>query len=333
MSKDLQDECKGVETNGCISRQKSEIVAPRTSSAEGTGKVHVREVTFDDLFRQKFIPLDSRKKVGNYVIGKIIGEGTFSKVREARHVTNSEKRAVKVLPKKTILKRPDVRRRFMREVKSLRKITHRNIVHIHEVMETAGNYYIVMDLLKGDNFKEYLNKRKRLVEDEAKHFMYQVVDAVHYMHSRGIVHRDMKPENIILNGDLIKIVDFGLCACIKEGDIMTTQCGSPAYAAPEIFSKEPYTKLVDVWSIGVILFLAVTGCMPFNIAGKSSTQVYTMFLKGFEIPNTLQLSEACETLISQMLTVNPDYRILTSDILLHPWFKKNTGRSQPMTTI
>jgi serine/threonine protein kinase len=92
MSKNCQDACAVLETKEeCISRQKSEIVAPRTGSAECTGNMFTREVTFDDLFREKFIPLDSRKKVGNYVIGRVIGEGTFSKVREARNITNSEK--------------------------------------------------------------------------------------------------------------------------------------------------------------------------------------------------------------------------------------------------
>lgn len=92
MSKNCgQNACTVLGTTDCITRQKSEIVAPRTGSAECTGNTRVREVTFDDLFRENFIPLDSRKKVGNYLIGRIIGEGSFSKVREARNVTNSEK--------------------------------------------------------------------------------------------------------------------------------------------------------------------------------------------------------------------------------------------------
>lgn len=329
MSKVQYDCWDDLETSESISRQRSEIVAPKVAIADGKEKQAYREVTFDDLFREKFIPLDSRKKVGNYVIGRIIGEGTFSTVRAARHVTSHEKRAIKVLPKKAILKRPDVRRRFMREMKSLRKVTHKNIVHLHEVMETASNYYLVMDLLTGDNFRDFLRKNKKLCEDEARHFLYQISGAVHYMHSLGIVHRDLKPENLILDGCDIKIVDFGLCACVHEGETMTTQCGSPAYAAPEIFKKEPYTKLVDIWSIGVILFLTVTGCMPFNMKGLSSTQVYAMVLKGYHIPSSIHLSEECDGLISQMLQVDPTLRISTDDLLLHPWFQEK--QMQPDT--
>ncbi|KAL4233108.1 hypothetical protein ACF0H5_007793 [Mactra antiquata] len=306
-----------------IRKENSELIKPMLglSEDEGIEPVGYREPTFDDLFRERFIPLDCRKKVGNYVIGKTFGEGSFSKVRLAKHVSTGEKRAVKILPKKTVLNQCDVRRRFLREVRSLRQITHENVVQLFEVMETSRNYYIVLELLPGDNFKEYLRKRKSLPEDESRYYMNQISDAINYLHMNDIVHRDLKPENILLEKKQIKIIDFGLSTLTSAMETMTTQCGSPAYAAPEIFTKQPYTKRVDVWSIGVILYLSLTGSLPFNTHGRSSVHQYANVLQGYTLPPGIPLSEGCCDILAQMLKVNPDERISSSDLVHHAWLK------------
>lgn len=293
----------------------SEMVAPLRLAAGLP--LAGRHVTLDDVFRETFIPLDCRKKVGNYVLGRTIGEGSFSKVRLARHVTRDQKVAIKVIPKRTVLKKQDARRRFMRETKALNKLRHVNLVQLLEVMETSGNYYLVIELILGTNFRHFLDTRAPVPEVEARTYMRQVADAVHYMHTMGIVHRDLKPDNFILQEQTIKIIDFGLSACLVDGFALTTQCGSPAYAAPEIFNQRPYTQSVDVWSIGIILCLVLTGCLPFTSTSSSYVHLYGVIMRGYAPPDWL--SADAKDLISRVLQVDPACRITTADLLLHPW--------------
>ncbi|KAK3595210.1 hypothetical protein CHS0354_021525 [Potamilus streckersoni] len=204
---------------------------------------------FEQIFKESFVPLDSRKRVGDYVLGSILGEGSFSTVRLGRNVNTGEQTAIKIIPKKTALKRQSARLRFERETQALRTLKHNNIVRLLDVMETEGNYYIILELMEGENFNSYLNRKGPLEEREARAYMRQMADIVHHMHSMGVVHRDLKPDNFILTCGTIKLVDFGLSGFLKEGSTLTTQCGSPTYTAPEIFALLPYTHAVDMWSL------------------------------------------------------------------------------------
>lgn len=276
-----------------------------------------RQMTFEDVFREAYIPLDCRKKVGDFVLGSTIGEGSFSRVRRAKNLITGEQAAIKVLPKKTILKKQSVRRRLIRETRALRQLHHENVVTLRDVMETEANYYLVMDYVKGLNFKDFLSKRSKLEESEARPLLHQMAQTVHYMHSVGIVHRDLKPENFILDGHKLTVVDFGLSALLEDGSAMTTQCGSPAYAAPEIFTGKQYDKSVDIWSLGVILYLMLTETLPFTTDGRSYTQLYSVILRGHDVPT--YLSADCVSLLSRMIHIEPKERISTNDLLKHPW--------------
>lgn len=281
-----------------------------------------RQMTFEDVFRETYVPLDCRKKVGDFVLGRTIGEGSFSRVRRAKNVITGEQTAIKVLAKKAILKKESVRRRLIRETRALRQLHHKNVVKLYDVMETEGNHYLVMNYIKGVNFKDFLSKRPKLTEKEAKPLVHQMVEAVHYMHSLGIVHRDLKPDNFIIDGKDITVVDFGLSAFLKDDCSMRTQCGSPAYAAPEIFTGKPYDKSVDVWSLGVVLYLMLTKVLPFIADGKSYTQLYSVILRGFDVPS--YLSADCIALLSKMISVEPTTRITTSDLLTYPWLAQES---------
>ncbi|XP_052240653.1 hormonally up-regulated neu tumor-associated kinase homolog A-like isoform X2 [Dreissena polymorpha] len=277
-------------------------------------------MTFDDCFREQFINFDSRKKVGDYALGRILGEGSFSKVRLGKRISNGEKVAIKIIPKKTMMKQNEARCRFLRETKTLRLITHKNIVRLYEMMETSSNYYLVMSLQQGECFKDYLRRRKCLSETEARPMVYQLGEAVSYLHAISVVHRDLKPENVIVSDKTVTIIDFGLSACARHGDVMRTQCGSPAYAAPEVFVGEPYTSSVDVWSLGVMMYLMLTGSHPFSHAHfKSYTQLYAVILKGYTLPQWISLSKECSDLLSQMLQLEPAKRISASSLLEHSW--------------
>ncbi|KAL3881412.1 hypothetical protein ACJMK2_027857 [Sinanodonta woodiana] len=275
---------------------------------------------FEQIFQESFVPLDSHKRVGDYVLGRTIGEGSFSTVRLGRNVNTGEQTAIKIIPKKTALKKQSARRRFERETQALRIVHHSNIVRLLDVMETDGNYYIILELMEGENFNSYLNRKGPLEEREARVYMRQMAEIVHHMHSVGVVHRDLKPDNFILMRATIKLVDFGLSGFLKEGSTLSTQCGSPTYTAPEIFALRPYTHAVDMWSVGMILYMMLCNALPFSPEErKSHRHIYNRILRGLELPR--YISPNCKDLLSQLLKLGADERLDATGLLQHTWLK------------
>ncbi|CAC5396841.1 CBL-interacting protein kinase 23,CBL-interacting serine/threonine-protein kinase 24,CBL-interacting protein kinase 31,Probable serine/threonine-protein kinase DDB_G0277165,SNF1-related protein kinase catalytic subunit alpha KIN12,Probable serine/threonine-protein kinase MARK-C,CBL-interacting serine/threonine-protein kinase 26,Serine/threonine-protein kinase BRSK2,Hormonally up-regulated neu tumor-associated kinase homolog B,Sucrose non-fermenting protein kinase 1,Hormonally up-regulated neu tumor-associa len=156
---------------------------------------------------ENFVPTDKKKKVGSYILGRTIGEGSFAKVRQGFHIIAKEKVAVKVVPKKALLAKESVRRNVRREAIVLQKIQHPNIVRMYEVMETENGYYLVLESVEGGEFIKYLCIKKFLPEFECRKFARQLVSAVDHLHRSNIVHRDLKLENFLLDKDLnLKII-------------------------------------------------------------------------------------------------------------------------------
>ena len=229
-----------------------------------------------------------RKMVGNYILGKTIGEGTFGKVKIAVHIPTGEKVAVKVLEKSRIREQADIRR-VNREIKILKKTRHVNVIQLYEVLDTQNSVYLIMENAEGGEMFDYIVAHRHVEERQACIFFHQIVDGVEALHLCEITHRDLKPENLLLkhtpSGWLIKIVDFGLSnthegfpslsfdyfsACVHSylylftvftgGKLLSTACGSPCYAAPEMIAGKRYVgPLADTWSMGVILFALVCG--------------------------------------------------------------------------
>ncbi|CAF4662322.1 unnamed protein product [Rotaria sp. Silwood1] len=269
---------------------------------------------------------EKRKKVGNYIILKTIGEGSFAKVRLGVHLITEMKVAVKVINKREVFKRNYLRTNLRREASMMQRMSHKNIIQLHEVMETENSYYIVMDLVQGNEFVKYLTKKKQLDENETRKYIRQIVSAVEHMHRARVIHRDIKLQNFMLdqNSDIV-IIDFGLSNCLDEKGFLTTQCGSPAYAAPEIFAHQEYGPAVDVWSIGVNMFAMLMGKLPFKVEHRSRNlaKLHACILKGCEIPNTL--SHDCHDLLSRLLEPSPTKRITIPEILRHPFLTDLLG--------
>ncbi|XP_060068522.1 sperm motility kinase Y-like [Ylistrum balloti] len=274
---------------------------------------------FERQFTEKYVPFDRKKKVGNYILGQTIGEGSFAKVRQGFHVLAREKVAVKVVSKKAILLRDYVRKNVHREAVVLQKLQHPNIVRLFEVMETENTYYIVLEYADGGDFMKYLSGKKYLTEFECRRFLRQLTSAVDHMHRSNIVHRDLKLENFLLDKDMnIKIIDFGLSNVFYGETSLSTQCGSPAYAAPEIFSNQKYGSSVDIWSLGVCMYAMLIGTLPFvPQPANNLAQLHALILKGCSIPEELSLE--CKDLLKRML--QPDYRrrIRIEEVLHHVW--------------
>ncbi|NXL72614.1 HUNK kinase, partial [Leptocoma aspasia] len=194
------------------------------------------------------------KQVGNYLVGKMINKGSFAKVMEGLHIPTGEKVAIKVIDKRKAKQDYYVLKNMKREPRIHQMIKHPNIVQLYETLETDNSYYMVMELCLGGDLLDRICDKKRLVEQEVRRYTRQILSAVEHLHCQGIVHRDLKIENFLLDeNNNIKIIDFGLSNTARfEGlsqELLHTQCGSPAYAAPELLAHKKYGPKVDVWSM------------------------------------------------------------------------------------
>ncbi|KAL9969303.1 hypothetical protein ACROYT_G021502 [Oculina patagonica] len=271
------------------------------------------------------------KRIGNYLLGKTIGEGSFARVKQGFHVLTGEKVAVKIIDKKQAHQDKYVARNMRREAKIMQMIRHPNIVQLLEVVETEHRYYLITELAAGGDLMDYICYRRKLGEVEVRKFIRQTVSAVHYLHQGGILHRDLKVENLLLDDEYnIKIIDFGLSntlfLSLPDGqstkEFLKTQCGSPAYAAPEILGHKSYGPEVDVWSIGVNMYAMLTGKLPYTAEPFHITTLYNKMKRNEMNPIPDHLSSSCKDLIHRFLTFNPEKRITLEDALDHEWLQK-----------
>ncbi|XP_046548036.1 5'-AMP-activated serine/threonine-protein kinase catalytic subunit alpha-like [Haliotis rubra] len=276
--------------------------------------------TIQRLCGEHFVPTDKPKKVGGYILGKIIGEGRQSTVREAIHQELNEKVAVKSILKYPSRKGDTQRQCFRREVDSLRCLRHPNVVVLYETMETTRHMYLVMELVKGPTLAKVLRRsRGHLCDEDTRTMMAQLSSAVAHLHHNNVIHRDIKPANIIVNKENkhITLIDFGLSTRFHEDSPVTRQCGTPIYTAPEVYSGARYGPPVDVWSLGVILFEMLTGKPPFvSDRPRSMTQLYGCILKTVVVPHSLQ--QDCADLVKSLLHIDPLGRPTSRQVLNHP---------------
>jgi len=275
---------------------------------------------FDDNLNAYMDNGEKKKKVGNYIISKVIGEGSFAKVRLGYHLITQQKVAVKVINKREVLKRNYLRANLRREACMMQRMQHPHIIQLFEVMETENCYYIVMELIDGIEFVKYLSKKRTLDETETRNYIRQIVSAVDHMHKANVIHRDIKLQNFMLDQNFnLVIIDFGLSNCLDEREFLNTQCGSPAYAAPEIFAHQDYREEVDIWSVGVNMYAMLAGKLPFKVENRSKNlaKLHACILKGCEIPS--YLSPDCQDLLRKLLDPSPNLRIKMHEIMSHPW--------------
>lgn len=260
----------------------------------------------------------SLTRIGFYEIEKTIGKGNFAVVKLASHVITKVKVAIKIIDK-TLLDEENLRKIF-REIQIMKLLNHPHIVRLYQVMETENMIYLVTEYASQGEIFDYLVVSGRMSESEARKKFQQIVAAVGYCHERNVVHRDLKAENLLLDSEMnIKIADFGFSNHFEPGKSLSTWCGSPPYAAPELFEGKQYdgTK-ADIWSMGVVLYVLVCGALPFDANTLQSLR--TRVLSGkFRIPYFM--STDCEHLIRNMLVVDPEKRFTIQHILHHKWIQ------------
>ncbi|XP_039594911.1 serine/threonine-protein kinase MARK1 isoform X4 [Polypterus senegalus] len=259
---------------------------------------------------------DEQPHIGNYRLLKTIGKGNFAKVKLAKHVLTGREVAVKIIDKTQL--NPTSLQKLFREVRIMKILNHPNIVKLFEVIETEKTLYLVMEYASGGEVFDYLVAHGRMKEKEARAKFRQIVSAVQYCHQKRIVHRDLKAENLLLDADMnIKIADFGFSNEFTIGNKLDTFCGSPPYAAPELFQGKKYDgPEVDVWSLGVILYTLVSGSLPFD--GQNLKELRERVLRGkYRIP--FYMSTDCENLLKKLLVLNPVKRGSLEQIMKDRW--------------
>lgn len=254
--------------------------------------------------------------IGKYKLVRTIGKGNFAKVKLAKHMPTGQEVAIKIIDKTQL--NPSSLQKLFREVRIMKYLDHPNIVKLYEVIESEKTLYLVMEYASGGEVFDYLVAHGRMKEKEARVKFRQILSAVQYCHQKHVIHRDLKAENLLLDENLnIKIADFGFSNEFTPGSKLDTFCGSPPYAAPELFQGKKYDgPEVDVWSLGVILYTLVSGSLPFD--GQNLKELRERVLRGkYRIP--FYMSTDCENLLKRFLVLNPLKRTNLELIMSDRW--------------
>ena len=278
---------------------------------------------------QNFITKVETNIEDTYKILSKLGKGSFGSVYKVMHIKSGLIRAMKVIKKESV-KFQDDDKKFLKEIEILIQLEHPNIIKIFEYFTDDINYYLITEYISGGELYEGLIKIKNFNEFKCEYILNQILSAIYYLHSNNIVHRDVKPENILISkstNDLlsIKLIDFGSCNYIKKNENFTLKVGSPYYIAPEVL-KHDYNSKCDIWSIGVILYILLVGYPPFK--AKNKTELFNMIKRGnysMEGTDWNRVSSGAKDLLKHMLEYDYNKRYSAEECLNHPWIKKFEG--------
>ena len=270
-------------------------------------QVKSQRITSNDLFKGT---------ITSYEIGKEIDHGAYGTVKQCVHTLQpSTIFAIKIY-KKYFLSALHFNRNIRREIRLLKTLKHPHIVRLYESIEDVSYIYMIMEYLKGGSLFSYIRSKDkhRLSEFETRQLFGQITDAVNYCHRKGIIHRDLKLQNILLDENRnIKIIDFGFAVQVQPTTKLAMYCGTPNYMAPEIICRDNYSgPAADIWALGVILYVMLTGKFPFR--GISERQLFQDIIKGTYLVPT-NVSHSARELIKKMLNVNPLLRPTCKDIM------------------
>ena len=247
-----------------------------------------------------------------YKIGRLIGRGAFGKVNIGLNILTGRIVAIKSFNKQNILNEK-AKKKILYETNLMRGLYHPSVTKILETFETDKYMLIIMEYISGGNLQNFVKKRRKLCEKTAKILYRQLIQGIRYIHSKGIVHRDIKLENILLDlNNIVKICDFGVGKLTKKGQKLFDQCGTPVYMAPEIVKGDGYEGFpVDVWSSGVALYIMLSGNIPFNRDNNHNLQSAIMNLPYKKIEG---VSDNANDLLKNILEKDPKKRFTPDQI-------------------
>ena len=264
------------------------------------------------------------KTIGDYIIQNELGCGGFAKVYQGIHIPTGEKVAIKIMDKSQLMEDPLNFQRVENEISILKKVHHKNIIKLYELMESPQKIYLVMEFCEGGELFDYIVNHKKLSEKQACKFFQEIINSLEYLHSQSIVHRDIKPENMLLyninekNKIEIKLIDFGISRNYPRNKLLNSPCGTTAYAPPEMHKREEYYGLLtDIWSAGVVLYSMIYGYLPFS-DDDSEENIQNIINGNYELDTCA--SENVRNLIKNCLNVDPLKRYDLNQIRNDQWF-------------
>ena len=264
-------------------------------------------------------PNTHEKIICDFVIKETLGKGAFGVVKLAINTQTGEKVAIKIINETKIAKEQKLN--FLREIEILKNINHPNIIRLYCHISKQKQLYLITEYIKGIELFQYISLKKKIEESEACIYFQQIICGLEYLHKMGISHRDIKSENILVDHHLkeIKIIDFGLSNKYSDkSELLSTLCGSPLYAAPEVLTGKGYKpRPVDIWSAGIVLYFMLSGKLPFQ--ADTDEELYKKIIDA-KITNIKGISKEGNDLVKQILNPNPRKRISILKIKKHPWF-------------
>ncbi|XP_061875965.1 death-associated protein kinase 2-like [Colius striatus] len=264
-----------------------------------------------------------------YELLEELGRGHFGVVRRCRELSTGTFYAAKLVQtrRRRGSRRGTQRAQAEREVAILRTLQHPNLMQLHDLFSSRAEMVLILELMSGGELFDYIAEKEMLSEEEAIEFLGQILRGVEYLHARHIAHFDLKPENIMLQEKnvpkpQIKIIDFGLAQHLEDGVTFKSLCGTPQYIAPEVINYEPLSSATDMWSIGVITYILLSGLSPFQ--GDTDAETLSNVVAGayeFEERCFSQTSDMAKDFIRQLLLKEPGQRMTAAECLVHPWIK------------
>eukprot|EP00571_Detonula_confervacea_P011372 CAMPEP_0172302948 /NCGR_PEP_ID=MMETSP1058-20130122/4584_1 /TAXON_ID=83371 /ORGANISM="Detonula confervacea, Strain CCMP 353" /LENGTH=457 /DNA_ID=CAMNT_0013013619 /DNA_START=165 /DNA_END=1541 /DNA_ORIENTATION=- len=270
-----------------------------------------------------------------YELCEVLGVGSTSTVHRCIEISSGISRACKIVDKTEI--DPNMQHmmdQFLTEIKTLRSLQHPNIIQLFDVYITEDKIYIIMELMSGGELFDYVVQKGTLTEEEASRIVRKVTSALVYMHSRNVIHRDMKPENLLLahkprsSHDIeVKIIDFGLSKILSDSPVASSFLGTRGYLAPEMIQRRDYTKSVDAWALGVVIFVLLCGCLPFDDDCQSIPSSPDLRMKfTLRFPRWAKdLSHSAKDLLNHLLDIDSQRRYTAEQAMEHPWVKGVTA--------
>lgn len=264
-----------------------------------------------------------------YEIGKELGRGASSVVKMCRQRGTKQDFAVKIM-------KNNVDKKIIRtEIGILLRLKHSNIIQLKEIFETESHLYMVLELVTGGELFERVVEKGYYSEKDAACAIKQILEAAAYLHSNDIIHRDLKPENLLYSDEsenaTLKVADFGLSKMLV--DIATsTVCGTPGYCAPEVLLGQKYDTMIDMWAIGVILYILLCGFEPFYDE-RGDQAMFQRILKcdyEFISPWWDEVSESAKDIVRKLIVLDPSKRLTAKQALQHPWVQGKGAKREDM---
>ncbi|KAM8876692.1 serine/threonine-protein kinase ULK3 [Synchiropus picturatus] len=257
-------------------------------------------------------------KLEDFILTERLGSGTYATVYKAyRKANNREAVAVKVVEKKTLNKAST--ENLLTEIEILKTVKHPHIVQLKYFVWDSQNIYLILEWCSGGDLSRFIRSRRILPERVARRFLQQIACALQFLHERNISHLDLKPQNILLSGSVLKLADFGFAQYMSPWDEKSVLRGSPLYMAPEMVCRRQYDSRVDLWSVGVILFEALFGKAPFASKSYAELEEKIRSNQPIELPPGVKVSKECRDLLLRLLERNPDARITFAEFFTHPF--------------